>query len=85
MFSHCTSLVGGNGTRYDGEHLNASYAHLDEPGNPGYFTDPATGIEEILAAQPATSAAQKVMIDGQIYILRDGKAYNAQGAEIIVP
>ena len=40
------------------------------------------GIEEILAAQPATSAVRKVMIDGQIYILRDGKAYNAQGAEV---
>ena len=43
------------------------------------------GIEEVIAAQPATSAVRKVMIDGQIYILRDGKIYTLQGAEIIVP
>ena len=42
----------------------------------------ATGIEEVMEAQPATSAVQKVMIDGQIYILRDGKIYNAMGAEV---
>ncbi len=38
MFVGCTSLVGGNGTVYDSEHVDASYARLDKAGAPGYFT-----------------------------------------------
>ena len=39
VFWSCTSLVGGNGTAYDGEHYNEDYAHIDEAGNPGYLTN----------------------------------------------
>ena len=40
MFDGCTSLVGGKGTTYDANHVNADYAHIDDgPSNPGYFTD----------------------------------------------
>ena len=38
MFYNCTSLVGGNGTKYDENNIDAAYAHPDEEGNPGYFT-----------------------------------------------
>ena len=38
MFSGCTSLVGGNGTTYDADHTDYTYARLDKPGQPGYFT-----------------------------------------------
>ena len=38
MFYGCKSLVGGNGTVYDASYTNATYAHLDAAGNPGYFT-----------------------------------------------
>jgi formylglycine-generating enzyme required for sulfatase activity len=39
MFSGCTSLVGGMGTAYDAEHVDATYAHIDGgPSDPGYFT-----------------------------------------------
>ena len=42
MFNNCTSLVGGQGTTYDANHVTASYAHIDGgPSNPGYFTDMA--------------------------------------------
>ena len=41
MFNGCTSLVGGNGTTYDRDHTDASYAHIDVADNPGYFTAPA--------------------------------------------
>lgn len=41
MFNGCTSLVGGNGTAYDANHVDAAYAHIDAPDNPGYFTAPA--------------------------------------------
>ena len=39
MFEDCTSLVGGKGTVYDAEHIDADYAHIDGgEDNPGYFT-----------------------------------------------
>jgi surface protein len=40
MFSGCTSLVGGQGTAYDSNHVDDAYAHIDGgSSNPGYFTD----------------------------------------------
>ena len=40
MFYNCTSLVGGQGTTYDANHIDKTYAHIDGgPSNPGYFTD----------------------------------------------
>ena len=39
MFLNCSSLVGGQGTTYDANHVDAAYAHIDGgPSNPGYFT-----------------------------------------------
>ena len=44
MFNNCTSLVGGKGTTYDANHIDATYAHIDGgPSNPGYFTEKAGG------------------------------------------
>ena len=40
LFYSCTSLVGGNGTTFDAEHIDQTYAHIDGgTSNPGYFTD----------------------------------------------
>lgn len=40
MFYNCTSLVGGAGTTYNGDHTNYTYAHIDGgTNNPGYLTD----------------------------------------------
>ena len=40
VFNDCTNLVGGLGTTYDANHVNADYAHIDGgPDNPGYFTE----------------------------------------------
>ena len=33
-----TNLVGGNGTQYVHPNNGIQYAHIDAPGNPGYFT-----------------------------------------------
>ena len=38
MFSGCTSLVGGNGTKYNANILDYKYARIDSPEEPGYFT-----------------------------------------------
>ena len=41
LFYKCTSIVGGKGTTYDANHVDADYAHIDGgPSNPGYFTTP---------------------------------------------
>ena len=38
VFSNNTKLVGGNGTKFDPEHVGKEYARIDEAGTPGYFT-----------------------------------------------
>ena len=41
MFEYCSDLVGGNGTTYDDNHIDAAYAHIDGYNyGPGYFTIP---------------------------------------------
>ena len=37
-FMNNTNLVGGNGTQYVHPNNGIQYAHIDTPGNPGYFT-----------------------------------------------
>ncbi len=40
MFKYSSKLVGGSGTIYDENHVDAEYARIDDPqnGKPGYFT-----------------------------------------------
>lgn len=38
LFMNNTNLVGGNGTHYVHPNNSSQYAHIDAPGNPGYFT-----------------------------------------------
>jgi hypothetical protein len=40
IFYGDTNLVGGAGTTYDQNHIDAEYARVDDPenGKPGYFT-----------------------------------------------
>ena len=38
MFNNCTSLVGGNGTKYDSKNNSSNYARIDKSGQMGYFT-----------------------------------------------
>ena len=38
MFDHTSNVVGGNGTSYVWSNFYSDYAHIDAPGNPGYFT-----------------------------------------------
>lgn len=45
MFEGCSNIVGGNGTTYDADHTDSSYARIDAEGAPGYFT--RGGIEQV--------------------------------------
>ena len=39
MFSNCNKIVGGNGTTYNSDYIDKTYARIDGgPSNPGYFT-----------------------------------------------
>ena len=38
MFKNSNRLIGGSGTKYNSNHTDIEYAHIDCPGNPGYFT-----------------------------------------------
>lgn len=60
MFLNCTSLVGGRGTTYDNSHRTHYYAHIDEVGNPGYFT----ASNDIIWKQPDLTV-RKIEIDKQ--------------------
>ena len=39
IFFNCNSLVGGNNTTFNRNNDDVSYAKIDRPGTPGYFTD----------------------------------------------
>ena len=46
MFNCCTSILGGEGTTYDINHVDASYARIDgAPNKPGYFTFKEKGVQ----------------------------------------
>ena len=45
MFYNCSSLVGGQGTTYDANYIDKTYAHIDGgTSNPGYFTAKNAGL-----------------------------------------
>ena len=47
-----------------------------------YYTDPSTGIESIVDGRESKVGSRKILHDGQLFILRDGKIFNAQGARV---
>ena len=47
MFSGCTKLVGGNGTKYDASHTGVEYARIDKVDTPGYLTAVSNDIEPV--------------------------------------
>ena len=48
MFYDCTSLVGGNGTKYNSRYQDKTYARIDKLGEPGYFTE-LTKVSRMMA------------------------------------
>ena len=80
MFWGCNALRGGNGTPFSSDHRNLDYARPDEEGTPGYFTkNKPEGFESI---EGTKSAGRKVIVNGQLLIIRDGKTFNALGVEV---
>ena len=70
MFTDSTNLVGGAGTKYDANHVDKAYAHIDGgTSNPGYFTD--------IADKPS-----KFSTDSWETIAASVKAGNSRGYEV---
>ena len=66
--------VTGNLQRYDGNNgttIEIAYGQAE-------IVEKAQGIEDVVL----TEKAQKVMVDGVVYIVRDGKMYNALGTQV---
>ena len=51
MFLSCAKLIGGNGTVYDENHVDYTYARIDKPGEPGYFTGKNAATETVAIPQ----------------------------------
>ena len=65
MFFNTTSLVGGNGTTYDSNHLDKEYARIDAPGTPGYFTEKQRAVRKAtLKTGQEVNAAWKTLAKG---------------------
>ena len=80
IFEGCNWLVGQNGTPYAATKKGIEYAHPDQQGDPGYFTEKKPqGVESV---QKSEFSIQKVFRDGQLFIERDGKTFNAIGTEV---
>ena len=52
MFGGCEKIVGGNGTTYNAEHIDATYARIDTDGAPGYFTMKGQKPSEDVTTEP---------------------------------
>ena len=47
-----------------------------------FFIEASTGIEEIVDGRSSLVDGQKILHEGHLYLLRDGKIFNAQGARV---
>ena len=87
LFKNCLKLKGGDGTKYEtecaslGDTDHLKYALTDGlDGKKGFFSKKTTtGMESV---QTSDVRSQKILRNGQFLILRDGKMYNVQGAEV---
>ena len=74
MFAYCTSLVGGAGTTYDENHVDASYARIDGGSSrPGYFT--AFIAPKAYACYKSSNTTLTFYFDNQ-FKTRTGKIYD---------
>ena len=74
-----TGLESGTMYKYSFITKNASGAVIDTKTG-AFTTQSPTALEDIM--DDASSSVRKVLQNGQLYILRDGKVYNATGAEV---
>lgn len=83
MFLNCNNLVGGQGTTYDANCIDATYAHIDGgPNNPGYFTakDSSSLRGDVNGDNEVNIADVTALID---YLLSQDSSYiNVDNADV---
>ena len=76
-----TGLESGTMYKYSFVTKNASGAVIDTKTG-AFTTQSPTALEDIMDDASTSSSVRKVLQNGRLYILRDGKVYNAVGAEV---
>lgn len=74
MFDSCTKLVGGNNTKFDANNDYQTYARIDLPGQPGYFTAKNVQLPPTIKSVTVSGIEQSVAtvsVDGSN--LQDGE------------
>ncbi len=86
MFTNCTSLVGGQGTVYNAEHTDYSYARIDGgAGAPGYFTDKtAVGIAGTFSETGSSAQNRYYNMGGQRVAQPTKGLYIKSGRKVVV-
>ena len=69
MFENCSKLVGGNGTVYNSSKIDKTYARIDKPGQPGYFTK-ATAASSVTLSSDGTLTLSGAVTKEQIWDYR---------------
>lgn len=85
MFGYCGQLVGGMGTTYSRDHIDAEYARLDGgSSNPGYFTAiPMAGDvngDGQISVTDATMIIAALLTDDMSGIIEAQADFNGDGA-----
>ena len=91
IFTNCTVLIGGSGTKYDASHTNIEYAHIDGgESNPGYLTLKTKEVKSIAVTTQPTKTTYYIgedfdPTDGEITVTYDDnttETANLSSAEI---
>ena len=63
VFKDCTAIIGENGTEYDANIIDSTYARIDnKDGMPGYFTEVVNDIKEISPLATSTKKNTAIII-----------------------
>ena len=82
MFLGCKNLVGGFGTKYDRNHINQEYAHIDGgTSNPGYLTGWKPG-QNIGKAYAVLNDGTLTFYYDDYGMQRNGTVYNVNGDKL---
>ena len=85
MFSVCTSLVGGNGTKFNASHTDKEYARIDAPDAPGYFTAKSSvtyAVEDESGEASAVTDISQVAPGSELVIKPDAPSGDFQTASV---
>ncbi len=77
MFTGCTNLVGGNGTKFNSGKTDKTYARIDVAGTAGYLTNQVSTI-------PGGKQAYAVIDGTTMTFYYDNKASNRTGSKYLV-